>query len=68
MESDEAATIDTRMMIIILEAVIIEAFIPPLNDKGGELMGTMYHQVEDPSLVEQRDAELRRMVGRALAR
>ena len=66
--SDEVATIDTRMMITILEAVIIEAFIPPLNDKGGELMGTMYHQVEDPSLVEQRDAELRRMVGRALAR
>ena len=55
------------MMITILEAVIIEAFILPLNDKGGELMGTMYHQVEDPSLVEQRDAELRRMVGRALA-
>ena len=55
------------MMITILEAVIIEAFIPPLNDKGGELMGTIYLQVEDPSLVEQRAAELRRMVGRALA-
>ena len=65
--SDEIATIDTRMMITILEAVMIEAFIPPLNDKGGDLMGTMYRQIEDPSLVEQRDAELRRMVGRALA-
>ncbi len=55
------------MMITILEAVMIEAFIPPLNDKGGDLMGTMYRQIEDPSLVEQRDVELRRMVGRALA-
>ena len=55
-------------MIAILEAVMIEAFIPPLNDKGGELMGTMYRQVGDPSPVEQRDEELRRMAGRALAR
>ena len=65
---DEVATIDTRTMITILEAVMIEAFIPPLNDKGGDLMGTMYRQIEDPALVDQRDEELRRLVGRALAR
>ena len=64
--SDEIATIDTRMMITILEAVMIEAFIPPLNDKGGDLMGTLYRQVEDDALVKEREAEFRRMVGRAL--
>lgn len=64
--SDEIATINTQMMITILEAVMIEAFIPPLNDKGGDLMGTLYRQVEDPTLVKEREAEFRRMVGRAL--
>ena len=66
--SDEIATIDTRMMITILEAVMIEAFIPPLNDKGGDLMGTIYRQVEDPTLVTEREAEFRRMVAQALTR
>lgn len=66
--SDEIASIDTRMLITILEAVMIEAFIPPLNDKGGDLMGTIYRQVEDPALVEERESEFRRMVGRALTR
>ena len=51
-------------MIAVLEAVMIEAFIPPLNDKGGELMGTMYRQVEDPAPVEQREEELRSPDGR----
>lgn len=64
--SEEVASIDTQMMITILEGVMIEAFIPPLNDKGGDLMGTLYRQVEDPTLLAERQAELRRMIGEAL--
>ena len=32
---------------------MIEAFLPPLNNKGGDLLGTMYEQVEDPDLISR---------------
>lgn len=64
--SDESENFTTDMLITVLEAVMIESMLPPLNDRGGELMGTIYRQVEDPTLREQRDAEFRRMVGRVL--
>ena len=65
--SDEAVGIDTKMLITIFESVMIEAFIPPLNDKGGELLGAMYRQVEDPVLVSRREVAFREMVARAIA-
>ena len=61
------ASVSTDLLITFLEAVMIEAFLPPLNNKGGDLLGTMYEQVEDPDLISRRDAEFRQMVGRALA-
>ena len=61
------ASVSTDLLITFLEAVMIESFLPPLNNKGGDLLGTMYEQVEDPDLVSRREAEFRRMVGRALA-
>ena len=60
-------TFDTSMLITVLEGIMIEAFIPSMNDKGGELMGTLYRQVEDPALIAERLSELRRMVGEALS-
>ena len=65
--SDERATFSTAMLVTILESVMIEGFMPPLNDQGGQLMGTVYRQVEAPELVAQRETELRRMLGQALA-
>ena len=63
--SDEMENFTVSMLITVLEAVMIEALIPPLNDKGGDLLGTIYRQVEDPALVEQREADFRRMVANA---
>ena len=65
--SERPESFSTDMLITVLETVIIEAFIPPMNDQGGALLGTRYDQVEDPTLVNQRDAEFRQMVARALA-
>ena len=64
--SGESENFSTSMLITVLETVMIEAFIPPLNDKGGDLLGTMYRQVEDPFLVEQRNADFRQMIGKAI--
>ena len=55
--SNENVDFSTSILITVLESVMIEAFIPPLNDRGGELLGTMYSQVEDPVLVNKREAE-----------
>ena len=65
---DESENFSTSMLITVLEAVMIEALIPPLNDKGGDLLGTMYRQVEDSALVERRQDEFRQMVGDAISR
>ena len=64
--SDNTEILSTSMLLTILESVMIEALIPPLNDKGGDLMGEMYQQVEDPVLVQRRDVEFRRMVAKAI--
>ena len=66
--SSEIVDFNTSMLITVLETVMIEAFIPPLNDKSGDLLGTMYHQVEDPVLVERREVEFRDMVAKAIGR
>ena len=66
--SDAETTFTTGMLVTILESVMIEGFMPPLNDKGGELLGTIYRQIEAPELVEEREANFLRMVGRAIAR
>ena len=60
-------SVSTDLLITFMEAVMIEAFLPPLNNKGGDLLGTMYEQVEDPDLISRRNAEFRQMVGNALA-
>ena len=60
-------SVSTDLLITFLEAVMIEAFLPPLNNKGGDLLGTMYEQVEDEALVEKRNADFREMVARALS-
>ena len=61
------ASVSTDLLITFMEAVMIEAFLPPLNNKGGDLLGTMYEQVEDPDLISRRNAEFRKMVGDALS-
>ena len=58
------ANVSTDLLITFLEAVMIEAFLPPLNNRGGDLLGTMYEQVEDGALVEKRNADFRKMVER----
>ena len=65
--SDAEATFSTAMLVTILESVMIEGFMPPLNDQGGQLLGTIYRQVEAPELVTQREVDLRRMVGQAIS-
>ena len=57
------ANVSTALLITFLEAVMIEAFLPPLNSRGGDLLGTMYEQVEDKALVERRRDEIRRWLG-----
>lgn len=70
--SSESANITTEMLITILEAVMIEGFTPPLNDKGGDLLGTIYRQVEAPELTVQRRNErideFRQMLSEAMGR
>ena len=36
--------LNTDLLIIILEAVLIETHLPPFNDKSGDLMGELYQQ------------------------
>ena len=60
--SRQSANFTTAMLIRVLESVMIEALIPPLNNRGGELMGTMYRQEEDPEIVQQREQEIRRII------
>lgn len=63
--SNQSANFTTAMLITVLESVMIEALLPPLNDRGGERMGTMYRQVEDPEIKRQREEEIRRIVSTA---
>ena len=60
--SQHSASFTTAMLIRVLESVMIEALIPPLNNRGGELMGTMYRQVEDPEIKRRREQEIRHIV------
>ena len=55
----------TDLLITILEAVLIETYLPSFNDKSGDLMGELYEQVIDPDIAKERAAELLRdAVGR----
>ena len=64
---DLNAKISITLLIDVLESVMIEAFIPPLNDKGGELLGTLYRQFEDPDLTEKRNADFLTTVADAIS-
>ena len=64
---DSDATISIGLLITVLESVMIEAFIPPLNDKGGELLGTLYAQMEDPELTNRRNAVFLETVAAAIS-
>ena len=50
----------TDLLITILEAVLIETYLPSFNDKSGDLMGELYEQVIDPDIAKERAAELLR--------
>ena len=55
----------TDLLITILEAVLIETYLPPFNDKGGDLMRELYEQVIDPDIAKERaSALLREALGR----
>ena len=58
--------VSTDLLITFLEAVMIEAFLPPLNNRGGDLLGTMYDQIEDEALAEKRNADFQKMIREAL--
>ena len=53
-------SLSTDLLITILEAVLIETFLPPFNDKSGDLMGELYEQVIDPEIAKQRAQSLLR--------
>ena len=65
---DSDANVSIGILIAVLESVMIEAFIPPLNDKGGELLGTLYNQVEDPELIARKNDDLLDIVAKAISR
>ena len=67
LETDDDATVSIELLITFMEAVMIEAFIPPMNDRGGDLLGTLYEQVEDEELLNLREDEFRQRVGRAIS-
>ena len=51
-------------LINIVEAVLIETYLPAFNDKSGDLMGALYEQVVDPEIARQRaQAILREATG-----
>ena len=62
--SSQSANFTTSMLITVLESVMIEALLPPLNDRGGDLMGTMYRQVEDAEIKRRREEEIRRIIAK----
>lgn len=64
--NDSNAKISIALLIDVLESVMIEAFIPPLNDKGGDLLGTLYTQVEDPDLTNRRNERFLATVAQAI--
>ncbi len=66
-EGDPKTQITIGLLIDVLESVMIEAFIPPLNDKGGDLLGTLYMQVEDPELTNRRNVQFLATVAQAIS-
>lgn len=54
------SSLSIDLLITILEAVLIETFLPPFNDKSGDLMGELYEQVIDPEIAKQRAQSLLR--------
>ena len=54
----EALTSD--QLITILEAVLIETYLPAFNDKRGDDMGQLYEQVIDPEIAASKANELLR--------
>ncbi len=65
--SSKSENFTTSMLVTVLESVMIEALLPPLNDRGGDLMGTMYRQVEDDELIRRQEANMRNIVARAMS-
>ena len=54
------SALTTDLLITILEAVLIETYLPPFNDKSGDLMGELYEQVIDPDIAQARASSLLR--------
>ena len=52
--------VTTDLLITIVEAVLIETYLPSFNDKSGDLMGELYEQVIDPDIAKERAAALLR--------
>lgn len=58
--SPAPSALTTDSLITILEAVLIETYLPPFNDKSGDLMGELYEQVIDPDIAKDRASALLR--------
>lgn len=61
---DLSGALDSHQLIVILEAVLIEALNPPVNGQRGEGMGELYEQVTSPDIAAQQSREfLQRLSG-----
>ena len=48
---DDELAISPRVLIKVVETVLIQSCLPRLNGQSGELLGTIYEQVDDPDLL-----------------
>ena len=55
-----APALTSDLLITILEAVLIETYLPSFNDKSGDMMGQLYEQVLDPDIAKNKANELLR--------
>ena len=56
---EKRRSLDQDEEIVMMESLLIELLVPAFNDKGGDNIGSLYWQVEDPALVERRHQEMR---------
>ena len=47
---DDELAISPRVLIKVVETVLIQSCLPRLNGQSGQLLGTIYEQVDDPDL------------------
>ena len=48
---DDELAISPRVLIKVVETVLIQSCLPRLNGQSGELLGTIYEQMDDPDLL-----------------